>query len=476
MKFYIILIISVFVISSVSDAEEHGTSNLGRELFIKNRCVNCHTIGRGRFVGPDLSNVSKKYTKEEIINWIENPNQVYQITGKKPVNDGYPPMPPINVPKEEAEVIADYLVSKIDIPDDSGGGVIKGKVLNKSKGIDQEGVEIILTAFIGDRVKDQKKVVSDGGGNYEFKNLPWNSSYALTINYNGAEYTTEKTVFVPGEDVKQFELPIYEPTTDESKIKIMNSHVIIEVLEDLLNVANIIVLQNTGNEIYIGNETLFDGKRHSLIFNLPDDISNLELIHGLSKENVVQVKGGFADTTSILPGIRRIVYSYTVPLNSGKNTIKEIINYPTESFLLFISDSDENISVSGLSGDETVEIDGQEYKRWVGNGLNPGSKVIITFSRALSDIDFLRWVSLAVFLGLLCLSLIYSSFIKSNKLENISESDKKNLSMEKKHLIKEIVQLDDDYENKRISKDEYLMLRNIKKKRIAEINIIINQD
>ncbi len=123
-----------------------------------------------------------------------------------------------------------------------------------------------------------------------------------------------------------------------------------------------------------------------------------------------------------------------------------------------------------------MEIDGQEYKRWVGNGLNPGNKVIITFSRALSDIDFLRWVSLAVFLGLLCLSLIYSSFIKSNKLENISASDKKNLSMEKKHLIKEIVQLDDDYENKRISKDEYLMLRNIKKKRIVEINIIINQD
>ena len=182
MKVYIILIISVFVISSVSDAQEHGTSNLGRELFIKNRCVNCHTIGRGRFVGPDLNNVSKKYTKEEIINWIENPNQVYQITGKMPVNDGYPPMPPINVPIEEAEVIADYLVSKIDITDDSGGGVIKGKVLNKSKGIDQEGVEIILTAFIGDRVKDQKKVVSDGGGNYEFKNLPWKQMLAVELH------------------------------------------------------------------------------------------------------------------------------------------------------------------------------------------------------------------------------------------------------------------------------------------------------
>ena len=144
--------------------------------------------------------------------------------------------------------------------------------------------------------------------------------------------------------------------------------------------------------------------------------------------------------------------------------------------MLFISKSDEKIAVSGLSSGETVEIEGQEYKRWVGNGLNPGSKVLITFSRALSEIDFLRWVSLAVFLGLLCLSLIYSSFIKSNKLEKTSESDKKNFSMEKKHLIKEIVHLDDDYENKRITKDEYLMLRNIKKKRIAEINIIINQD
>ncbi|KAB2832619.1 MAG: cytochrome c, partial [Candidatus Dadabacteria bacterium] len=64
----------------------HDMKTIGRDQFIENRCVRCHTIGRGRFVGPDLSGVGDKYTREDLIKWIENPQQVYQATGKMPVN------------------------------------------------------------------------------------------------------------------------------------------------------------------------------------------------------------------------------------------------------------------------------------------------------------------------------------------------------------------------------------------------------
>ena len=66
-------------------------SQTGGELFMENRCSRCHTIGRGRFVGPDLYDISKKYNKEQVNAWILNPEIVYSQTNKKPYNPGYPP-------------------------------------------------------------------------------------------------------------------------------------------------------------------------------------------------------------------------------------------------------------------------------------------------------------------------------------------------------------------------------------------------
>jgi len=73
------------------NAQEQGPSTVslsGEELFIQNRCVRCHTIGRGRFVGPDLAGVNEKYSKGQIVKWIENPQQIYQSSGKMPFNEG----------------------------------------------------------------------------------------------------------------------------------------------------------------------------------------------------------------------------------------------------------------------------------------------------------------------------------------------------------------------------------------------------
>jgi mono/diheme cytochrome c family protein len=55
----------------VVKAQQQGSAALalsGEELFIQNRCVRCHTIGRGRFVGPDLAGVDGRYPKEQIAN------------------------------------------------------------------------------------------------------------------------------------------------------------------------------------------------------------------------------------------------------------------------------------------------------------------------------------------------------------------------------------------------------------------------
>lgn len=46
----------------------------GREVFMKNGCHGCHTIGAmGSRIGPDLSRVGFKYRAEYIERWLRDP-------------------------------------------------------------------------------------------------------------------------------------------------------------------------------------------------------------------------------------------------------------------------------------------------------------------------------------------------------------------------------------------------------------------
>lgn len=68
MNFYrmktLLLIIGILSFSVVSADE-------GEDLF-KKTCAACHTIGKGRLVGPDLSNVTEKRSREWLVSFIKS--------------------------------------------------------------------------------------------------------------------------------------------------------------------------------------------------------------------------------------------------------------------------------------------------------------------------------------------------------------------------------------------------------------------
>ena len=50
-------------------------ANEGQDLFNKT-CAPCHTIGKGRLVGPDLKNISEKRTQDWLIPYIQSSQTV----------------------------------------------------------------------------------------------------------------------------------------------------------------------------------------------------------------------------------------------------------------------------------------------------------------------------------------------------------------------------------------------------------------
>ncbi len=81
------------------------TVQRGSAAFQKYGCIHCH----GSSGAPNLTNVNKKYDDETLRRFIHDPESVYRARGRKPLNDGFMPMPRLNVSEEDAKDIVEYL-------------------------------------------------------------------------------------------------------------------------------------------------------------------------------------------------------------------------------------------------------------------------------------------------------------------------------------------------------------------------------
>jgi cytochrome c551/c552 len=471
MPFAILILFTYLILIQGVYAQDNPATPLdGKDLFIENRCVNCHTIGRGRFVGPDLEGVGSRYGRQEIEQWMVNPQMIYQSKGKMPVNEGYPPMPPIGVPPEDAKLIADYLLSvKITDVSKPEGGVIKGRVMNETNEDVPEEMELTLTSYLGDRAMEERKSKTDNKGRFEFANLPWDRSYTISLDYKGADYTTDKIVFYPEEDTRTLDLPVYEPTESNQHISVNADHMIIQVSNGQISVAEIVVFHNGSKQVFVGKENK-DGVRETLRFDLPGGAENIQFMDGLAPESVIRAEGGFVDTTSFSPGIRRVIYAYQLPFKSGKNMIEKRIIYPTGGFVLLVSDSGVDIKVDGLGGNEKVSINNVRFIRWTGSGLEPGSEIKIELGQSVLSEDSLKWAAFGVVLLLVGIGILYSFRSKRNPaLPKDATLNEEGLSREREKLILEIAELDDRFEAGEIAEGEYRDIRSGKKKRLMSI-------
>ncbi|NIP38751.1 MAG: c-type cytochrome [Candidatus Dadabacteria bacterium] len=436
----------------------------GNDLFMTNRCANCHTIGRGTFVGPDLLGVHKKYSKDEIINWMVNSQDIYKQKNKMPINEGFPPMPPMNVIPEEAELIYGYL-KDFKIPADRlQKGIIKGVVSNETLKDNISEIEVKLTSFLGDIPRDEFTAKTDSSGKYIFKDLSWERSYVLSLVFKGVEYATGKLVFFPEESTKTLDLPVFDTSTDDSLIMLDSSHTIIQIEGGRAAVAELSVFKNGSNSVYIGSNDIDDEKRETLRFNIPKNADSIQFHHGLTDETAIIKEGELTSTLSVQPGISRVVFSYEIPVNR-KTEIHKKLNYLTNSQLVLISDNGYKTSVKGLEGGESIEMNNQNFFKWNGEDLNKGHDVQITISKPLFGDNFTKWLILLGVIIVIAASVGYSVVFKSkNEYSPLSSKEKRD------HLIKEIAELDDRFEAGDVEEEEYKKLREVKKNKLIELS------
>ena len=348
------------------------TAVSGEEIFTRGRCSGCHTLGRGRFVGPDLLGVGERYSRDEIVKWARNPELVYGERKKKPLNEGYPPMPPMNLSEESARLVADYLLD-YGVPEGfSEKGTIKGSVNNATSGEPQAGHDVALVSYTGEVSKDRRFAKADSLGRFSFPGLEWDRSYELTVFHDGVQYVSGKMVFPPGKDEITLDLPVYDTTGSDENISLRTLNVIVYPNDEgtAVNVTSLYDFRNSAETVFVGKPNA-SGLR-TLEFSVPRNVEDVVFSGGVNPAELEREGEKAYHTVPFLPGGKKIALSYSIPASGFGGEFPIGLDYEAGDLAVFVRKTDLGVSVEDFGSEgESVVIHGEEFLKYRKSAASP---------------------------------------------------------------------------------------------------------
>ena len=358
----------------------------GEEIFMQGKCVRCHTIGRGRFVGPDLLGVGKRYSRDDLIRWAKDPESLYSERKKKPINEGYPPMPPMNLSEDDARKVADYLLDYTPPSDLSESGIITGHVRNITTQKPQEGQDVVLVSYMGDRKEERHFAKSDSLGAFSFSSLRWDRSYEVMLFHQGVQYVSGKMVFLPGEDEITLDLPVYDITSSDENVSLQSLNLIVYPNEEggNMNVTSLYVFENSGNTVFTGEQRGPDTT--TLVFSIPEEAVDVTFSDGVNPEAVERQGEKLYSKLPFLPGMKRIALGYSLPLSQIQGKFQIEFDYGVADLAVFVRKTELGIRVEQpRAAAEDIMIHDEAFLKYQLSDLKPGGVTV-----SVSNASFLK--------------------------------------------------------------------------------------
>lgn len=395
----------------------------GESVFIEGKCVRCHTIGKGRFVGPDLLGVGERYSRDDLIRWAKDPESLYSEKKKKPINEGYPPMPPMNLSESDAQRVADYLLEYTPPPGLSESGTITGQVRNITTQKPQEGQDVVLISYMGDRKEERHFAKSDSLGRFSFPSLRWDRSYEIALFHQGVQYVSGKMVFLPGKDEITLDLPVYDTTSSDENISLLSLNVIIYPNDEgaKVNVTSLHAFENSGDTVFTGEQT--DSDTTTLVFPVPEKAVDLTFSDGVNSEAVVRKEEKLYSRLPFLPGMKRVALGYSLPLSQIGENFSIGFDYEVGDFAVFVRKTELGIRLERPRAvAEEVMIHNEAFLKYVLSGVKPGGIVLVVSNTSFLKSNLSRYLPVALFFVFAAVGIIYFLYGK-NRFSSINSEE-----------------------------------------------------
>lgn len=95
----------------------------GERLFLTKGCIQCHTVGKGRRVGPDLAGIAARRSREWLGRWLTDPPSMLasDVQARAMIKDYPVAMPKLNLTDAEVGQLVEHLMSLPGAPAPAAG-------------------------------------------------------------------------------------------------------------------------------------------------------------------------------------------------------------------------------------------------------------------------------------------------------------------------------------------------------------------
>jgi 5-hydroxyisourate hydrolase-like protein (transthyretin family) len=239
-----------------------------------------------------------------------------------------------------------------------GSGRISGQLLDgTNKNAPLAGQTVTLQMAQGQNAQDFATAKTDAQGNYTFTNLATDKtiSYALYINYQGAQYTSD-LISLADKPQQQVNLTVYEATSSSAKVAVVDATILMQdpsAHNGIFTVSEVYDFKNLDTHTYVGSLDASKGRPNALLFSLPAGARNIKLQAGFDGYQVIQVNSGFATNAALPPGDSEFAFSFDVPYTGTSYNLNYTTLYPTVS-LSFLVPPDIHVNPHALTAQGTV--------------------------------------------------------------------------------------------------------------------------
>tara|TARA_Y100001970_G_scaffold64106_1_gene82083 strand:+ start:4469 stop:5632 length:1164 start_codon:yes stop_codon:yes gene_type:complete len=348
---------------------------------------------------------------------------------------------------------------------------LSGQIVNGTSPTDETIYEIKLMATQNSSSELIDIEIINTNKNFDFKKVIVDEAFTYFLIVNHQDIPT--IVFVEDiENPENINITVYDRVFTPKDIDVIDYSIMVPHISpdsDIISVLGLISFTNNSNSTYFADLTDPNTSGLNLLrFSLPENFENLSVDSDLPPGNVMQIPTGFALSNPVPPGDHQILYSYSMPRNTGSIKYNIRLPFGSKKFKILVPEKSKISSEYNLLKDSTL-VDDKKYELLQGQNIKKGEVVVVDLINiskpgTLKKITyFIEKNSVPFFVGsitgLILLLILIFSFLRSN-------SRRRNLELNSDIYIDKIIDLDERFEKNKINKEEYEILRENYKKNI----------
>jgi len=258
-------------------------------------------------------------------------------------------------------------------------------------------------------------------------------------------------------------------TQDISGLTITRMHLFFELTaQDMIQITQMVMIANPTKEAFGPVEA----GSPVLTFPLTPGYTNLQFQDGELGDRYLLTKDGFGDTSSLPPDkMRQILYTYELPF-TDPFTFSQTLKYPIEAMIIVLPETGLHLQSDQLQFEGVQKAQEVSFQVYRGENFPAGHPLKLSINSSPVNLSFSNdnlW-NLLIGGGVLLLSIALGGFWVHRYQHPVEKfTNRVETPDDKTRLLDAILTLDDEYQNGKISEQDYLKQRVTLKARLMTL-------